>query len=49
MSCSGAIKKVNRTLRILEEGTEKKQNNNPLSLHDHIVLFRFFPHPGKQK
>lgn len=37
MPCSGAIKKVNRTLRILEKGTGNKQNNNPLSLHDHIV------------
>lgn len=37
MPCSGAIKKLNRTLGILEKGTENKQNNNPLSLHDHIV------------
>lgn len=37
MPSSGAIKKVNRTLRILETGTENKQNNNLLSLHGHIM------------
>lgn len=37
MPCLGAIKKVNRTLRILEKGTANKQNNNPLSLHDHTM------------
>lgn len=33
MLCSGSIKKVNKTLGILEKGTENKQNNNPLPLY----------------